>query len=71
MLSMMQEDCQQWRPLRRAFGAVFDTANPPSGEINLRFQVSGDAKLYWVQSKEAIPSDWKAGTTYDTQIQLN
>lgn len=68
---MVQEDCQEWRGMRRAFGAVFDTANPPSGEINLRFQVSGSAGVYWVQSKNAIPSDWKAGAAYDTDIQLD
>ncbi|OIV94089.1 hypothetical protein TanjilG_05469 [Lupinus angustifolius] len=65
-----QEECKEWRPLRRAYGAVFDTANPPSGEIKLRFQVSGNEGVYWVQSKNAIPSDWKAGSAYDTEIQL-
>lgn len=71
MLGIVQEDCQQWRPMRRAFGAVFDFTNPPSGELYLRFQVSGSAGLYWVQSKNAIPSDWKGGAAYDTLVQLN
>lgn len=67
----MQEDCQEWKPMRRAFGAMFDYSNPPNGEIYLRFQVSGSAGLYWVQSKNAISGDWKAGATYDTNVQLN
>lgn len=70
-VEMWQEDCQEWRPMRRAYGVVFDYANPPSGEINLRFQVSGNEGVYWVQSKNAIPSDWKAGAAYDTMVQLN
>ncbi|KAG5028371.1 Expansin-like B1 [Glycine soja] len=70
-VELFQEDCQEWKPMRRAFGAMFDYSSPPRGEIYLRFQVSGSAGLYWVQSKNAISSDWKAGATYDTNVQLN
>ncbi|KAJ7952587.1 Expansin-like protein [Quillaja saponaria] len=70
-VEVWQEDCQEWRAMRRAYGAVWDAANPPSGEINLRFQVSGSAGVTWVQSRNAIPSDWKAGATYDTEVQLD
>ncbi|KAG2391737.1 Kinesin-like protein [Vigna angularis] len=38
-------------------GSVFDYTNPPSGEIYLRFQVSGSAGIYWVQSRNAISSE--------------
>lgn len=57
--------------MRRVYGVVFDYENPPSGEIYLRFQVSGSGGVNWVQSKNVIPSDWKAGAAYDTMIQLN
>ncbi|BAT75796.1 hypothetical protein LR48_Vigan01g208100 [Vigna angularis] len=70
-VELFQQDCQEWKPLRRAFGAMFDYSNPPSGEIYLRFQVSGSAGIYWVQSRNAISSDWTAGATYDTMVQLN
>ncbi|XP_061354821.1 expansin-like B1 [Gastrolobium bilobum] len=70
-VEMWQEYYKQWTPMRRAFGAVFDFAYPPRGEIKLRFQVRGSAGLYWVQSKNDIPSDWKAGAAYDTLVQLN
>ncbi|XP_031391373.1 expansin-like B1 isoform X2 [Punica granatum] len=66
-----QEDCQQWRPMRRAYGVVFDLENPPRGDIYIRFQVSGTNGVNWVQPKNGIPSNWKAGATYDTQIQLD
>ncbi|XP_057725919.1 expansin-like B1 isoform X3 [Arachis stenosperma] len=69
-VQLWQEDCQEWTEMRRVYGAVFDYANPPSGEINLRFQVSGSAGIYWVQSQNAIPSDWTAGAAYDSQVQL-
>lgn len=68
---MEQEDCQEWRPMRRAFGTVFDAENPPRGEIKLRLQVSGSAGLYWVESKTVISSDWEAGAVYDSQIQFD
>ncbi|KAF5942853.1 hypothetical protein HYC85_020495 [Camellia sinensis] len=35
-----QADCQQWRGMRKAYGAVWDMANPPAGALNYRVQVS-------------------------------
>ena len=67
---MMQEDFQQWMAMRRAYGAVWDLANPPSGPIKLRFQVSGSSGIKWVKSKNDLPGDWKAGAAYDSYIQL-
>ncbi|CAL5436723.1 unnamed protein product [Camellia sinensis] len=65
-----QADCQQWRGMRKAYGAVWDMANPPAGALNFRVQVSGSAGLKWVQLSSVIPSEWKAGAVYDTTIQL-
>lgn len=56
--------------MRRVFGAVWDTQSPPSGSIDMRFQVSGSAGVKWVQAPKAIPSDWKAGAAYTSDIQL-
>ncbi|GAY68849.1 hypothetical protein CUMW_267370 [Citrus unshiu] len=64
-VEIWQEDCKDWVPMRRAFGAVFDISNPPPGAINLRFQVSGSAGLTWVVANNAIPKVWKAGVAYD------
>ncbi|KAF8412469.1 hypothetical protein HHK36_000433 [Tetracentron sinense] len=69
-IEVWQEDCQQWRSLRRAYGAVWDMTNPPRGAVNLRFQLSGDDSK-WVQLRNAIPSDWKAGVAYDSAIQIS
>ncbi|KAK9984800.1 hypothetical protein SO802_034325 [Lithocarpus litseifolius] len=69
-VELWQEDCQQWRTMRRAYGAVWDLASPPSGPIKLRFQVSGRSGLTWVESQNALPSDWKAGVAYDSHIHL-
>ncbi|KAB1216288.1 Expansin-like B1 [Morella rubra] len=60
-VELWQEDCKEWKAMRRAYGAVWDMANPPSGPINLRFQVSGSAGVTWVQSRNPLPADWKAG----------
>ncbi|KAK7850724.1 expansin-like B1 [Quercus suber] len=69
-VELWQEDCQQWTAMRRAYGAVWDFASPPSGPIKLRFQVSGSSGIKWVEPKDALPSDWKAGAAYDSYIQL-
>lgn len=69
-VEIWQENYREWVAMRRAFGAVFDMPNPPQGPISLRFQVSGSAGLTWVVANDAIPSDWKAGVAYDSEIQL-
>ncbi|KAA8526002.1 hypothetical protein F0562_007898 [Nyssa sinensis] len=69
-VEVWQNDCQQWRGMRRAYGAVWDMANPPRGALDLRFQVSGSAGVKWMQMRNVIPSDWKAGAAYETGIQL-
>ncbi|XP_014507592.1 expansin-like B1 [Vigna radiata var. radiata] len=58
----------EWKALNRNYGAVFDFANPPSGEIRLRFKVSGLSD--WVDPKIVIPSYWQPGSTYVTEVQL-
>ncbi|KAK1374882.1 Major pollen allergen Lol pI [Heracleum sosnowskyi] len=70
-VELWQEDCQEWRAMRHAYGAVWDMPNPPKGPLNLRFQVSGSYGEKLVQLRGAIPADWKAGVAYDTAIQLN
>ncbi|XP_077235162.1 expansin-like B1 isoform X2 [Tasmannia lanceolata] len=69
-VELWQEDCQEWREMRRAYGGVWDMANPPRGAINLRFLATGDEGQRWVQLRSVIPSDWKAGVAYDSAIQL-
>jgi len=58
----------EWKALNRNYGAVFDFANPPSGEIRLRFKVSGMSD--WVDPRIVIPSYWQPGSTYVTEVQL-
>ncbi|TKY55504.1 Expansin B1 [Spatholobus suberectus] len=67
-VEMWQMESRQWKPLNRNYGAVFDFPNPPSGEIRLRFMVSGMSD--WVDPKIVIPSNWKPGATYTTNVQL-
>ncbi|KAF3448247.1 hypothetical protein FNV43_RR08960 [Rhamnella rubrinervis] len=63
-------DSKQWKPMRRAFGAVWDMENPPKGSINLKLQLRGSAGVTWVQNNNAIPDYWNAGVVYDSTIQL-
>ncbi|KAJ1415038.1 RlpA-like protein, double-psi beta-barrel domain [Sesbania bispinosa] len=65
-VEMWQIDHNQWEPLRRSYGAVFDYANPPRGAIPLRFKLgSSRPKLC---SLITIPGNWKAGATYTAKI---
>lgn len=68
MMGVVQEDSKEWVAMRRAFGAVFDMANPPKGRLTLRFKVS--AGQTWALARNVIPNDWKAGVAYDSTIQL-
>jgi hypothetical protein len=65
---MMQREQHQWVAMRRSYGAVFDFANPPKGEIKLRFQVSSNIEAHYVVSRFPIPAPWKVGATYSTKI---
>ncbi|CAK7356270.1 unnamed protein product [Dovyalis caffra] len=69
-VQVWQEDCKEWRDMRRAFGAVWDLPNPPKGDITLRFQARGSAGITWVLAGDVIPSDWKVGVAYDSGVQL-
>ncbi|XP_068649587.1 expansin-like B1 [Aristolochia californica] len=70
-VELWQEDCKEWRAMRRAFGGVWDMSSPPRGDINLRFQVSGDDGQKWVQISNVIPNNWKVGAAYDSTVQLS
>ncbi|KAK7262172.1 hypothetical protein RJT34_29734 [Clitoria ternatea] len=72
-VQIWRKERNQWESLRRVYGAVFDFANPPKGEIHLRFQAGncgGENFKLWLESKVAIPANWKPGDTYDTKVQL-
>ncbi|KAK7386284.1 hypothetical protein VNO78_26409 [Psophocarpus tetragonolobus] len=63
-VELWQKTQQRWEPLHRSYGAVFDFANPPSGELLLRFKVGPIWKIY------KVPANWKPRFTYDTNLQL-
>ncbi|XVF13483.1 hypothetical protein REPUB_Repub08aG0211500 [Reevesia pubescens] len=70
-IDIWQEDCREWIRMRRAYGAVFDMANPPLGAVSLRLQVKGEYGLTWVQAPNVIPGDWEAGVAYESDIRLD
>ncbi|XP_028762630.1 expansin-like B1 isoform X2 [Neltuma alba] len=68
-VEIYQNDRHEWRPMRRAYGAVFDIVGAPRGPLMLRLRFSG--RTGWAQStKSAIPGDWKVGASYDSQVQV-
>nr|XP_027083876.1 expansin-like B1 [Coffea arabica] len=68
-IEIFQADRGEWRPMRRAYGTVFDITEAPLGVITLRYKSVdyGDPES-WVQLNEVIPSDWKAGHAYEIEI---
>ncbi|KAL5551336.1 hypothetical protein UlMin_001512 [Ulmus minor] len=71
-VDLWREDCQEWRPMRRAYGVVWDMANLPGGPIKLWIHETSSAGVaYSVQSANDIPNDWKVGATYDSNVQIN
>ncbi|XP_047323385.1 expansin-like B1 [Impatiens glandulifera] len=69
-VEVWQEDCKEWKGMRRAYGTVWDIVTPPTGAMNFRVQVSGGDGMKWVTINKGIPNDWKAGVVYDTSVQL-
>lgn len=66
---LWQEESNEWKPMHRAYGAVYDITNPPLGALTLRFQVTVSADYsYWVQLDNVLPTDWDAGLAYNTGI---
>ncbi|XP_010933564.1 expansin-like B1 [Elaeis guineensis] len=70
-VELWQEECQEWKGMRKAYGGVWDMANPPRGPMNARILTGDDSGQNWVQLNGVIPSGWKAGVAYDTAIQLD
>lgn len=69
-----QEDCKQWRPMRKPFGAAWDVENPPKGALPIRFKLVSSVSVSdfkWVELDNAIPDGWEGGATYDTGVQLD
>ncbi|KNA15528.1 hypothetical protein SOVF_097510 [Spinacia oleracea] len=74
-VQIWQEDCQEWRPMRKPFGAVWDMENPPRGggayRIRFLLSISGSTNdATWVESPTPIPAYWKAGANYELTIKL-
>ncbi|XP_060211140.1 expansin-like B1 [Lycium barbarum] len=70
-VEVYEEESQQWIAMRRAYGAVWDLASPPCGDLKLRFLISTSVETKWVQSDKAvIPAQWSAGLTVETDILL-
>ncbi|KAL5551348.1 hypothetical protein UlMin_001524 [Ulmus minor] len=71
-VDLWRKDYQEWWPMRRAYGVVWDMANLPGGPIKLRIHSTSSAGVaYSVQSANEIPNDWKVGATYDSNVQIN
>ncbi|GKU95640.1 hypothetical protein SLEP1_g8973 [Rubroshorea leprosula] len=71
-MQIWQEDCKEWRSMRRVFGTVFDAENPPRGPVSLRLQVTGSHGSYiWLEAWNVIPGDWKGGVAYQSDIELH
>ncbi|XP_060971890.1 expansin-like B1 [Cannabis sativa] len=70
-VELWQKETNQWKAMRRVYGAVWDMANPPRGPITLRFQATTNlGYTYWVYSTNAIPKLWKAGAAYQANVKL-
>lgn len=72
-VELFEEDSLEWRTCRRAYGAVWDIANPPRGPLTVRIFLDGSAstRARWVLVPKVIPLFWQAGVAYDTSIQLS
>ncbi|KAL2525216.1 Expansin-like B1 [Abeliophyllum distichum] len=65
------QDGMGWRPMRRAFGTVFDIPNPPKEPLLIRVQYNVQTEVKSADITNAIPEDWEVGVAYDTHVQIN
>ncbi|KAH9299615.1 hypothetical protein KI387_031297 [Taxus chinensis] len=70
-VELSQEKTLEWKAMRRSYGGVWDMAPPPCDNIDVRFLVKDGNNSQWVYAPIAIPANWKAGSVYDSGIQLN
>ncbi|XP_020263341.1 expansin-like B1 [Asparagus officinalis] len=70
-VQMWQEECKEWKAMRRAYGGVWDIVTPPRGPINVRVLTESENEgQNWVRLDGVIPYYWEAGLIYDTTVQL-
>ncbi|GLJ06082.1 hypothetical protein SUGI_0031510 [Cryptomeria japonica] len=70
-VELSQDKILDWKAMRRSYGGVWDIAPPPCENIVVRFLVSDDYDSQWVSAPNVIPANWKAGSLYDSGIQIN
>ncbi|CAO2819437.1 unnamed protein product [Amaranthus hypochondriacus] len=72
-VEIYEEASQEWKPCRRAYGAVWDMENPPKGQLTLRFYAcgGGSSEGKWMVASNVIPAYWKAGLALETSIHLS
>lgn len=70
-IDVSQVGAPKWTFMSRNYGAVWDTSKVPSGPLQFRFLVTSgyDGKYIW--AKNVLPSDWKPGVIYDTNVQIS
>ncbi|KAK8626698.1 hypothetical protein V6N13_134331 [Hibiscus sabdariffa] len=68
--SSFQVGNQRWIPMRRNYGAVWDTSNAPTGALDFRFAVTHGLDGKWIWAKSVLPANWKPGQVYDCGVQL-
>eukprot|EP01018_Ginkgo_biloba_P005187 Gb_10703 [translate_table: standard] len=70
-VELCQEETYEWKAMCRNHGAVWDVITPPKGALSLRFLVSDGYQQEWISAANVIPANWKAGSVYDSGIQLS
>ncbi|KNA15527.1 hypothetical protein SOVF_097500 [Spinacia oleracea] len=72
-VELFEDDTLEWKSCRRAYGAVWDIANPPRGPLTVRFFLDGSVSVRarWVLVPKVIPTFWQSGVTYGTSIHLH
>ncbi|KAK8481723.1 hypothetical protein V6N13_018364 [Hibiscus sabdariffa] len=69
-INVSQVGNPKWIPMRRNYGAVWDTSNAPKGALDFRFAVTHGFDGKWIWAKNVLPANWKPGQVYDSGVQL-
>lgn len=60
-----------WKPMKRNYGAVWDTSATPNGPLEIRFSINSGAATRYFNTNQVLPKNWKAGVVYNSTVQIS
>ncbi|KAI3736437.1 hypothetical protein L6452_15978 [Arctium lappa] len=70
-IDIAEDGSSDWSPMRRVYGAVWDTKRFLPGALQLRLLVTSGYDGKWIWANTVLPTDWEIGRVYNSPIQID